>query len=369
MRRSLSVLLLSSVLLGACSVESFSDAEPRVEASRSPITQATVEPPHSALSDVVAEVLPSVVNVKVKSVSLSQNAPPLEGAGEGSGVVIDEEGIILTNYHVVAGAVSVRVVFTDDREPLTGTVIGGDRERDLAVIQVEADDLDAIPVGNSERLRLGDTVIAIGFPLGLGGPTVTSGILSGTERRIQAQASFGIETLVGLLQTDAAINPGNSGGPLVDFNGRLVGINTAVAGSAENIGFAIAIDEALPIVNEILIDPPEEQAWLGVQLGDVTSPAIAQELGLPADAQGAVVFGLIPDSPAEEAGLEEGDVVVSLDGEEITSSSQLIEMLRGMSPGREVTLEVLSPDGTRSVTAKLEQRPVTFDAPTPTPDE
>jgi S1-C subfamily serine protease len=370
MRRSLiSIFLSSCVLLGACSAESFSDAEPRVETARTPVAQATEEPPHSELSNVVAEALPSVVNVKVKSVSLSENAPPLEGAGEGSGVVIDEEGIILTNYHVVAGAVSVRVVFTDDREPLTGTVIGGDRERDLAVIRVEADDLDAIPVGNSERLRLGDTVIAIGFPLGLGGPTVTSGILSGTDRRIQAQASFGVETLVGLLQTDAAINPGNSGGALVDLNGRLVGINTAVAGSAENIGFAIAIDEALPIVNEILTDPPEEQAWLGVQLGDVTSPALARELGLPADTEGAVVFGLIPGSPAEEAGLEEGEVVVSVDGEEITSSGQLIEMLRGLSPGTEVTLEVLSPDGTRTVTTELAQRPVTFEAPTPTPDE
>ena len=369
-KATVTVSLVLCLLLSACSMESFSDSD-RAEAdpARSPVAQTTDEPPHSELSDVVAEALPSVVNVKVKSVSLSETAPPSEGAGEGSGVVIDEDGIILTNYHVVAGAVSVRVVFTDDREPLEGRVIGGDSERDLAVIEVDADDLDAIPVGNSEKLRLGDSVIAIGFPLGLGGPTVTSGILSGTDRRIQAQASFGIENLVGLLQTDAAINPGNSGGPLVDLNGRLVGINTAVAGSAENIGFAIAIDEALPIVNEILTDPPEEQAWLGVQLGDIDSAFIAEELGLPSNAVGAVVFGLIPGSPAEEAGLEEGDVIVSLDGDEVTSSEQLIEMLRELSPGTEVTLEVLSAEGTRTVRAELVQRPVTFGSGTPSPEE
>lgn len=368
-RSTIAVPLIALLLSTACSIESFSDAGRNAQPQRSPVAQATEEPPHSDLSDVVAEVLPSVVNVKVKSVSLSRSAPPIQGSGEGSGVVIDEEGIILTNFHVVAGAVSVRVVFTDEREPLDGVVIGGDRDRDLAVIQVEADDLDAIPVGNSEKLRLGDSVVAIGFPLGLGGPTVTSGILSGTDRRIEAQASFGIETLVGLLQTDAAINPGNSGGPLVDITGRLVGINTAVAGSAENIGFAIAIDEALPIVNEILTDPPEEQAWLGVQLGDITSPFFAEELGLPADAEGAVVFGLIPGSPAEEAGLEEGEVIVSLDGDEVSSSEQLIGMLRELSPGTEVTLRVLSPDGTRTVTAELAQRPATFEEPTPSPDE
>ena len=370
MRRTLAVSsLLLCLLLSACSMESFSDAERSAQPARSPVAQETEEPPHSELSDVVADVLPSVVNVKVKSVSLSETAPPLEGSGEGSGVVIDEEGIILTNYHVVAGAVSVRVVFTDDREPLDGRVIGGDSERDLAVIEVEAGDLDAIPVGTSEGMRLGDGVVAIGFPLGLGGPTVTSGILSGTDRRITAQAEYGLERLVGLLQTDAAINPGNSGGPLVDLNGRLVGINTAVAGSAENIGFAIAIDEALPIVNEILTDPPEEQAWLGVQLGDIESPFVAEELGLPPDAVGAVVFGLIPGSPAEEAGLEEGEVITSLDGDDVTSSDQLIGMLRELSPGTEVTLEVISPEGIRTVRAELVQRPVTFDRPTPSPDE
>lgn len=367
MRRILSLLLLALMASTACSAESFSDAAP-AQAERTALESEGVAPPHSELSEVVEEALPSVVNVKVESVNLSQTGP-IEGQGEGSGVVIDEKGIILTNYHVVEGAVEVRVVFTDDREPLEGRVIGGDIDRDLAVIEVEAGDLDAIPIGSSDELRLGDGVVALGFPLGLGGPTVTSGILSGTNRTIEARAATGIERLFGLLQTDAAINPGNSGGALVDLNGRLVGINTAVAGSAENIGFAIAIDKALPIINEILTDPPEQQAWLGVQLGDITSPALAEELGLPSDTEGAVVFGVIPGSPAEEVNLEEGDVIVSLDGEDITSSEELITALRELDPGTEVELRVLSADGERTVSTELVQRPATFDTRSPSPDE
>ncbi len=369
--RKLVPFLLVTLLVGtACSMESFSDSVAgQADSEATPLEQATVAPPHSDVSAVVEETLPSVVNVKVKSISLSEGAPPTEGSGEGSGVVIDESGIILTNYHVVAGAVSVRVVFTDEREALEGSVIGGDPDRDLAVIRVEADDLDAIELGNSEQLKLGDGVIAMGFPLGLGGPTVTSGIVSGTNRTIEAQAQFGIERLVGLLQTDAAINPGNSGGALVDLNGRLVGINTAVAGSAENIGFAIAIDEALPIVNEIITDPPEEQAWLGVQLGDITSPLVAQELGLPADLEGALVVGLIPGGPAEEAGLEEGEVIVTIDGEAVASSEELIAALRERDPDTEVELEVVSSEGGRTVTATLAQRPATFEAPSPQPGD
>lgn len=361
------VALAFMVLAAGCSIQL---EEPGAgSAERTPLEQVDSTPQHSELSSVIERVLPAVVNVRVDSISLSQTGPPIEGSGEGSGVVIDPEGIILTNYHVVAGAVEVRVVFTDEREPLEGRVIGGDPDRDLAVIEVDADDLEAIEIGKSGNLKLGDGVVAIGFPLGLGGngssasPTVTAGILSGTERTIEAQGSFGIERLVGLLQTDAAINPGNSGGPLIDRDGRLIGINTAVAGSAENIGFAIAIDEAMPIINEILTDPPEEQAWLGVQLGDITSPVIAQELGVPPDTEGAVVFGIIPGSPAEEANLQEGDVIVETNGQDIPDSDALIEQLRRLDPGTEVELSIVSATGTRTVTVELAQRPLTFEAP------
>jgi len=361
-------LAVSMIVAGsACSIQ-LEDPD-RAEVERTPLEQSAATPRHSELSTVVEDVLPSVVNVRVESINLSDTAPPTEGAGEGSGVVIDPGGIILTNYHVVAGAVEVQVVFTDEREPLEGRVIGGDPDRDLAVIEVDARDLEAIEIGRSGSLKLGDDVVAIGFPLGLGGeetsasPTVTSGILSGTERTIEAQGSFGIERLVGLLQTDAAINPGNSGGALIDREGRLIGINTAVAGSAENIGFAIAIDQAMPIINEILTDPPEEQAWLGVQLGNITSPLVAQELGVPTDTEGAVVFGLIPGSPAAASDLEEGDVIVEVNGTRIPDRDTLIERLRRMNPGSEIELSIVSASGTRTVTVELAQRPLTFEAP------
>ena len=353
------LLLLS---LAGCSVESFSDADRTEPADRDPIVQATEEPPHSELSEVVEEALPSVVNVKVESIALSETSQPLEGSGEGSGVVIDESGIILTNYHVVEGAVEVRVVFTDDREPLEGQVIGGDIYRDLAVIEVDAEDLDAIPIGSSSRMKLGDELVAIGFPLGLGGPTVTSGILSGTDRAIEARAATGIESLEGLIQTDAAINPGNSGGPLLDRAGRLVGINTAVAGLAENIGFAIPIDDAMPIVNEILTEPADQQAWLGVQLANISSPAIAAELGIPSETEGAIVFAIIPGSPADTSDLAEGDVIVAVDGEPVASREELIALLAELDPGAEVELSVVSAEGDRTVAVELAQRPATFES-------
>lgn len=363
MRKTLIPLVLAALLVAGCSMESFSDAAQPSSPERTPIEQATASAPHSELSEVVEEALPSVVNVKVESFD------PAQGAGEGSGVVIDESGIILTNYHVVEGALEVRVVFTDDRDPLEGQVIGGDIDRDLAVIEVDAEDLEPIPLGSSSNMKLGDDVVAIGFPLGLGGPTVTSGILSGTDREIEARAGTQIETLVGLIQTDAAINPGNSGGPLLDHQGRLIGINTAVAGMAENIGFAIPIDEALPIINEILTEPPERRGWLGVQTIDLASPVVAEELGVPTNLQGAVIVTVIADSPAAESDLAEGDVIVAIDDQPVRSSDDLIAILADLDPGTQTDISVVSAEGERTVTVELAQRPLTLDRRTPEEDE
>ncbi len=184
-------------------------------------------------------------------------------------MILRRDGLILTNNHVVEGSTGVSVSFNDDvhETPLDGTVIGTAPERDLAVIRVDADDLVPVELARSSALRLGDVVIAIGFPLGLGGPTVTSGIVSGLDRTIEGRNG----DLTGLLQTDAAINPGNSGGPLVDRSGRLVGINTAGIrqSDTENIGFAIAIDEALPVIERISEGPVADRGLAGdlVQLG------------------------------------------------------------------------------------------------------
>jgi S1-C subfamily serine protease len=355
MRRKLvASLVLIAVLAGACSFDGFNplgdDDEPEpVEGVE--LEQSDRPPPRSPIAQVVEEVLPSVVNVKVEGFG---------GQGEGSGVVIDERGIILTNSHVVAGSTDVSVIFANGEE-MEGRVLGADPDRDLAVVQVDERGLDAIEIGNSAELRLGDEVMAIGFPLGLGGPTVTKGIVSGDDRTIEADSGFaGIECLVGLLQTDAAINPGNSGGALVDRAGRLVGINTAAAGQAENIGFAIAIDQALPVIDEILEEPSSQRAWLGV-FSRTLDLGVAAELGVDPDLEGAVIVDVVPESPAADAGLEQGDLIVEVGGNEVSSNSDLTAALTEFDPGQEVDLSVVHPGGDEeSVEVELGERPGSF---------
>ena len=316
--------------------------------------------PPSDTAEVVAKVVPSVVNVRVTSLIEDPFGDVQQGRGEGSGVIIDEDGVIVTNFHVVSGAVDVEVVLNDGRK-LEGRVIGGDPEHDLAVVKVDAENLDAIELGSSKNLRLGDDVIAIGYPLGLGpSVTVTKGILSAEGRTIEPQGAEA--PLTNMMQTDAAINPGNSGGALVDSAGRLVGINSAAAGAgtAENIGFAIPIDSAIPVIQQILDEPPEQHAWMGVTLQPLT-PVIAAQLDLPVD-EGALITSVIDNSPAEEAGLEQGDVVTAVDGNEVTDSDQLIGILGDKDPGDRVELDVVSSSGERTVTVTLEQRPATFES-------
>ena len=324
-------------------------------------TQTTPEPTPTAAAprsdsaaDVVARVLPGIVNVKTIGFDGSE--------GEASGVVIDRRGVIVTNNHVVQGARTLTISFNDGRhtQPLQGEVIGTAAERDLAIIRVRRNDLIPVPLGRSSKLRLGDGVLAIGFPLGLGGgPTVTQGIVSGLDRTIQPEGGAALE---GLLQTDAAINPGNSGGALVDSAGRLVGINTAAAraGSAENVGFAIAIDEARPVIDEIRNKPADQRAWIGVTFDSIDTPANAVQLGLPPDTRGAAVIAVFARSPASKAGLREGDVVVSIDGQAVRSTEEISKALRALDPGDSVVLEVVDPAGPRRVTVTVGKRPATL---------
>jgi S1-C subfamily serine protease len=340
------------------------------------------------LADMVERVLPSLVNVRVQ---LAGGGGLLEdilgggGQGEGSGVVIAENGTILTNNHVVQDAESVTIVFADGRGELPGRVVGTAPERDLAVVCVDATGLDAVEIGSSGSLRLGDDAVALGYPLGLGGPTVTRGIISGLGREL---APLGGVPLRNLIQTDAAINPGNSGGPLVDIDGKLVGINTAgaLAAFAENVGFAIAIDGAMPVVEEILAggqgcgasgggqeaspeesipaeppvetqpgetqpgeEPPAEEqpgeasgepAWLGAAVADA--------------GQGALLAEIVPGGPADEAGLVPGDVVTGIDGEPVGSAEDLVNAIASRQPGDRVTLELAD---ARTVEVELGQRP------------
>jgi putative serine protease PepD len=302
-------------------------------------------PPSSEVTEMVQRVLPSVVNVRTQG-------------GEGSGVVIDRRGILVTNNHVVQGATNVTVVFPESGRRLKGTVVGTAVENDLAVVKVADNDLQPIEIGASSELLPGDPVVAVGFPLGLG-LTVTQGIVSATTRTIQVPNAQGSpQSFEGLLQTDAAINPGNSGGALVDLNGRLVGINSAAAqaGAAENIGFAIALDRVLPTINQILSG---QRPWLGVFLQTV-DPSLAGQLGLPPDTEGAAVFRVVNGGPADGAGLEEGDVITSIGDKEVASDLDLIKAIAARRPGDEVALEVLRASGSRAVTVLLERRPPSF---------
>jgi S1-C subfamily serine protease len=300
-------------------------------------------PPPSSTADLVEQVLPSVVNIRTTGLGTDPFGGTETTSGQGSGVVIDADGVILTNHHVVAGAVEVTVVFNDDEH-----------------VQVDADDLTPIAVGSSEGLRLGDEVVALGFPLGLGGPTVTKGIVSGLDRTIEASGAGFTERLSGLIQTDAAVNPGNSGGPLVDAAGRLVGLNTAAASaaSAENVGFAIPIDEALPIAEQIVESPAGERAWLGVEVTTVASSAEAGQLGLPLATRGALVQGVVPGGPADEAGIVPGEVIVGIGEQVVASAVELTEVLADLEPEQEVQVRLVSREGARVVSLELGRRPV-----------
>ena len=336
--------------------------EPTEEAAPISIPVSGDAPPTSAVADMVEMVLPSVVNIKVTSIAAGPFGTT-EQQGEGSGVIISRNGTILTNHHVVDGAIEVKVEFASGREAMTGTVVGSDAAHDIAVVKVDADDLDPIDVGRSGDLRLGQTVVALGYPLGLGGPTITEGIVSGLDRSIDVgnPSAGSSESLEGVLQTDAAINPGNSGGPLVDSAGRLIGINTAAAspGSAENIGFATAIDEVLPIVEDILDSPRTTGAWLGVQIASVEGPEAAAQLGLDEDVRGAYVAGVFEGGPAEEAGLEQGSVITELDGNDIESADDLTDALDDLSADDEVVLAVTTSSGTSEIKVRLGTAPVT----------
>ncbi|CAN5595489.1 N/A [soil metagenome] len=368
--RFLVLLAAFALALPACSMSlSRTDdrGQPEVEPGAELTLEQSTEPVESSgVAEVVRKALPSVVNVKV--VGLDESFGGDERRAQGSGVIIDGGGYIVTNNHVIEGAAEVEVVFTDESldDPKTqGRVIGTDPGKDLAVIKVGVDGLRAIELGSEDSLRLGDEVIALGFPLGLGGATVTAGIVSAKERDISVGGGAGLrqEQLQGVLQTDAAINPGNSGGALVDTAGRLVGINTAAAAasSAENVGFAISIDSALPIIKDIIENPAEERAWLGVNIADPTDPLVEEEFEDVADGtEGAGLVEVFPDGPADDADLEAGEVIVAIDGDEISSPQDLTDVLADFGPGDEVTLTLVGPDGEREVDVELERRPVTL---------
>jgi serine protease Do len=299
---------------------------------------------------------PSVVSVQTRSLGLGAflQAVPQEGAG--SGFILSSDGLIVTNNHVVDGASTITVTLADGRK-LDARVLGRDANSDLAVLKVDATGLPAVKLGRSDALVVGDGVVAIGNALALdGGPTVTQGIISAVDRTISAgdRGGQGTETLRHLLQTDAAINPGNSGGPLLNAAGEVVGINTAVAGDAQNIGFAVAIDQALPIINTLKTGQTPERPFLGLSTVSLT-PAIQRQLGLDAS-KGAVVASVTPGSGAELAGLAEGDVITRIGGHDVENADDVSAAVAEHKPGDEVEITAIRDGATRTVTARIGRR-------------
>ncbi|MCS6804155.1 MAG: DegQ family serine endoprotease [Acidobacteriota bacterium] len=274
-------------------------------------------------------------------------------AGLGSGVIISPDGYILTNNHVVEGASEVKVTLADKRE-MTAKIIGTDAPTDVAVIKIDAKDLPAMPLGDSRNLQVGEFVLAVGNPFGLG-HTVTFGIISATGRGNLNIADYG-----DFIQTDAAINPGNSGGALVNMRGQLIGINTAIktSGFAQGnigIGFAIPIHMARDIMDQLLRTGSVVRGYLGLLPQDVT-PAIAEQFGLKSP-KGALVASVTEGTPAAQSGIQNGDVIVEYNGRPVEDANSLRNMVAETAPGTSVKIKLLRDGSERTVTVKVGTRP------------
>jgi serine protease DegQ len=339
-------LVLAGILAAGC----MGDDESREPAPRTVTeTQTETVTATPALAAGEIEGIPELV----RRVSPSVVAVVLEN-GEGSGVIWSEDGVIVTNNHVVAGTSTVDVVFASG-ERVEADVVATDPLTDLAVIRTERDGLPAAEF--SERLpAVGELAVAIGNPLGFEG-SVTAGIVSGLHRRIPTGTAEGL-ALVDLIQTDAPISPGNSGGALVDGNGSVVGINVAYippAGGAVSLGFAIPGQTVVDIVRQLLDDGEAQHSFLGVEPRELT-PEVADQFGLET-ATGVLVFDVEPGSGAARAELRRGDVIVAVDGEEMNRVEDLFAVLRQRSPGDRVTLTIVRNGREREVTAVLTDRP------------
>jgi serine protease Do len=338
-------------------------------------SQETLSKIGNAMAEVVQAVRPSVVNIyttkKIKrpGIPFPFNDPffrrffddeferffdrqrEFTQTSLGSGVIVDTSGYILTNYHVIKGADEIKVKLYDKRV-FDGTVIGFDAKTDIAVVKIKADGLRAIKWGDSDKLKVGETVISIGNPYGLN-LTVTSGIVSATGR-----ANVGISDYEDFIQTDAAINPGNSGGPLVNVKGELVGINTAIfstTGGYQGIGFAIPSNMAKVVMDNLIKHKKVVRGWLGVTVQDIDTE-MAKSLQMK-ELKGAVITDVHEGSPAEKAGLMRKDIIISFDGKEVEDSAHLRNLVVSTPPGKTVKLEIIRNGKVYSITTTIGELP------------
>jgi serine protease Do len=336
--------------------------------------------PHGSYAPVVKKVAPAVVKIvtttRVNEMSTQQMpfndpfwrhffgdqfgqgsqqgqpAPEIEH-GLGSGVIVTKDGYILTNNHVVDGAKEVKVTLQDGRE-FTAKVIGRDPKSDIAVVKIDANDLPTVQLADSDKVAVGDVVLAVGNPFGVG-QTVTSGIVSAKDR-----GNMGIEDYEDFIQTDAAINPGNSGGALVDIDGRLIGINTAIlsrSGGSQGVGFAIPSDLARTVMESLVKNGHVTRGYLGVEIQSIT-PALADEFKLKDD-KGALVSDVVPNGPADKAGLKDGDVVIDFDGHPVIDSRRLQLQVAETQPGSTVPVQVLRNGDKKTLDVTLKELPGT----------
>ena len=285
--------------------------------------------------DIIERVSKSVVNISIVKLVHNMFYQAVPVAGMGSGTIINSKGLVLTNNHVVGGAEKISVTLWNN-EVLEGTIVGVCGVHDIAVLRVKGKNLQASELGDSDKLRVGQRVYAIGNPLGLaGGPSVTSGVISAINRTIESQRGL-IENLV---QTDASINPGNSGGPLVDLEGKVVAISTAIIPFAQGIGFAIPINAAKNCTTDMVTEGISRRPWLGV-IGLSITEEIARYYGLPVD-RGVLVTKVAEGSPAEDAGMADGDIILEIDSVETRKIEDLVKEIHKRKVGDTVRIYAL----------------------------
>ncbi len=320
-------------------------------------------------ADAVQRAMPSVVNIFSSKEVRAQRHPLLNdpifrrffgdqlpdeaqrASSLGSGVIVSTSGYVLTNHHVVEAADEIEVALADGKK-LLAKVVGNDPETDLAVLRVNAEDLPAISFGTSEALRVGDVVLAIGNPFGVG-QTVTSGIISALGR-----TGLGINTFENFIQTDAAINPGNSGGALIDASGNLIGINTAIfsrSGGSMGIGFAIPVSTAKMVLDQIVKSGSVTRGWIGVEVQEITPP-VAESFKL-GNTRGALIAGVLRGGPADKAGVKPGDVLIEVQGKPVADPAGMLNLIAALAPGQSAKVKLKRQGQDVDATVNVGRRP------------
>ena len=365
------IVLIAGAILIATDVIDTGDT--RTVVRQAPISQPASNPAATdggrTVQDIYRAEGSSVVFIQSEGVSEASPFGQQQGTATGSGFVVDKDGTILTNAHVVEGAKSVTVSFEEGGDSIDAEVKGVDADSDLAVLKIDpgaVDGLRAIPLGDSSKAQVGDPVVAIGNPLGFQ-RTVTTGIVSALGRQIDAPSGFSISNVI---QTDASINPGNSGGPLLDAQGRVIGINSQIATSggqgSVGIGFAVPVNIAKRLLPQLRQGKEIQRAYLGVQMAAVNDQ-VQQELNLPVGA-GALITDAVKGGPAADAGLRggtdasgapsgDGDVIVAIDGKKVADPDAVAAAVSAKKPGDKMEIEVYRGDAKRTLTVTLGERP------------